>query len=731
MMRRFLKSLLFPGKKRSFFRRFVVTPFLWLGFLGVVVGVIGAIYFHGRALTFSLKELEELPERTLVYDRQGGSMGYVAGHGENRVSVSLDEVSPFFVTALLAREDARFYEHGGVDVRGVGRAALSNLKAGGFEQGASTITMQLARNTWGLKQRTLARKAQEVALAQRLERRLEKDEILEHYMNRIYFGSGLYGIERAAQGFFMKPASELSLGESAMLAGVIRGPSLLNPFRSIDSAKGVRDEVLDRLLAEQRIDAAEAEAAKNEPIRLRPPSQRTATGSYVLQSIHDVLGELLTDEDINAGGLRIYTTIEPAIQSAAERGLDSHLSRIERQPGFPHPARNAGGQNSALAETRYVQGAVVSIENQTGAILAIVGGRDFDESPFNRALDARRQCGSTFKPFVYAAAFDRGGLMPGTWVSDDPIRYDQGNGQVWSPANSDGQFLGNQPAAVGLIRSRNTMSIRVGEIAGLENVRGLARALKMGDIPDSPVSFLGAFETTPMTLTSAYSTFASGGENRAPYLIERIENAEGELLFRAEVRALPLLRESVSWLTTDILGEVMNRGTGASARQLGFTDPCYGKTGTTNDYRDAWFVGYTAAVTTGVWVGMDRPVTIMNRGYGSTLAIPVWVEVMKTAGASGYPAGSISLPGNAEEVDLCRACGGLAQRRSLDPYRMAFPTDLWPSHRCPGHGKGGLLDLFTGAEEGGRRPYPTRDQKPGGLGEAVRGVGRFLFGPSQ
>lgn len=724
-----LRPLLRPGKRKSRFRRFILAPICWLGVIGLGVGIAGFFYFQGRALTFSLKALDELPERTLVYDRRGGPMGYVTGHGENRVSVSIDEVSPHFVTALLAREDSRFYEHRGVDYRGIARAAVRNLRAGGFEQGASTITMQLARNTWGLRQRTLARKAQEVALAQRLERRLEKDEILEHYMNRIYFGSGLYGIERASQGFFMKPATQLTLGESAMLAGVIRGPSLLNPFRDFESAEGVRDEVLDRLLAERQISEAEARAAKNEVIRLRPPSQRTATGSYVLQAIHDVLGELLTDEDINAGGLRIHTTIEPGIQMAAERGLDSHLSRIERQPGFPHPARSGGGRE-AKASTAYVQGAVVSIENHTGAILAMVGGRDFDESPFNRALNAERQCGSTFKPFVYAVAFDRGGMMPGTWISDAPLHYEQGNGQTWSPGNSDGQFKGLQPAAVGLIESRNTMSVRVGQIAGRENVRSLALALKMGAIPDSPVSFLGAFETTPMTLTSAYSTFAAGGENRAPFVIDRIENADGEVLFQADVRALPLFRDSVSWLTSDILGKVMDQGTGASARRLGFSVPCYGKTGTTNDYRDAWFVGYTSTVTTGVWVGMDRPATIMNRGYGSTLALPVWVEVMKSAGASGYPAEAMRLPANGQEIQLCRACGGIGQSRSADPYFMVLPRDLWPSHRCPGHGRSELRDLFTGPGERGR-PYPNRERESGGVGNALRGIGRFLFGPSQ
>lgn len=727
-----LHPFLFPGKKQPRWRRLALAPSLWLAAIGLGVFVAAGFYFNARAITFPFSKLDDLPQRTLVFDRAGKPLGHISGHGENRLVISIDEVSPNFIKALMAREDARFYEHGGVDYRGVARAALRNLVSGDFEQGASTLTMQLARNTWGLKQKTLARKFQEVALAYRLERKLTKDQILEHYMNRVYFGSGLYGIERAAQGYFMKPATELTLGESAMLAGVVRGPSLLNPFRSLDNATGTRDEVLARLVAEGIIAEDEAARARKEPMKLRPPGERMATGSYVLQAIHDLLGDVLSGEDIAEGGLRIFTTIDQDMQQAALRALDGHLTKIENQPGFPHPSR-ASHQGADERSTEYVQGAVVSIENSSGAILSMVGGRNFDESPFNRALQARRQGGSTFKPFVYAVAFDRGGLMPGTWISDDPVRIDLGNGQVWSPSNSDGQSLGNQPAAVGLIRSRNTMTVRIGEIAGLANVRELARALKFGDIPGSPVSFLGAFETTPMKMTSAFSMLGGGGVNRAPYLIERIENVDGETLFRNEVREGRVFRESVAWLTSDVLGKVIEQGTGAGVRRLGYDRPCRGKTGTTNDFRDAWFAGFTDKVTTGVWIGMDNSKTIMDRGYGSTLALPVWVEVMKQAEKSGFPAASFPAPANLREVTLCRACGGIAQQRSLDPYTMGLPEDLWPPYRCAGHGTGGLFDLFSrrGGEDR-EHSYRDRDEKAGrGLGGAVRDLGRFIFGPSR
>ncbi len=727
-----------PGKDASKFRRFGVAPTAWATLLGGLLCVTIGLYFTIKALTFPFGKLEELPQRTLVFDRKGEPLGHVSGHGENRVAVGIEQVSPNFTKALLAREDSRFYQHGGVDFRGVARAVVANLKGGDVQQGASTITMQLARNTWGLRQKTLARKLQEVALAQRLERRLSKDEILEHYMNRIYFGYGLYGIERAAQGYFMKPAAELSLSEAAMLAGVIRGPSILNPFRDLESAKSVRDEVLDRLVAEESITKAEADAARADEIALRPSAKRTAKGNYVVGTVHDLLGDLgISDDDIAMGSLRIYMTIDQDLQNAAQLGLDAHLRKIEARPGFPHPSRYSR-KATDFGPTKYVQGAVVTIDNSNGAILAMVGGRDFSESSFNRALEAERQCGSTFKPFVYAAAFDRGGLMPGTWVSDDAVRVEMGNGQVWSPSNSDGQFKGLQPAAVGLISSRNTMTVRVGNGAGLGNVQDLARSLEMGEIPDSPVSFLGAFETTLMTITSAYSTFPARGENHAPYLIDRIENAEGFAIFKGGIRSTPVLRESVAWLTSDVLKKVMESGTGASVKGQGYNKPCYGKTGTTNDYRDAWFVGYSDKITTGVWVGCDQPATIMNRGYGSTLALPVWTEVMKKAEDAGFPAAEISTPSNMKTVELCRACGGLETRKSESPYRMDLPADLIPRFKCPGHGsRGGFFDLFSrkDEEENRLRRYPERNLREnednGGVGKAIRGIGRFIFGPSQ
>jgi penicillin-binding protein 1A len=728
------------GKPRSrkgrsgggFFAR-VRRAFFTLVLFGILAAAGGAAYLYHRASQFDLSQVKELPERTLVYDRGGILMGHVAGHGENRVSVPASKVSPYFVKALLAREDTRFYDHYGIDPVGVLRALVTNLRAGGTEQGASTITMQLARNTFGMKERSYQRKLLEAALAIRLEREFSKEELLTCYMNRVYFGSGLHGIERASQGYFMKSASDLTLAESAILAGVVRGPSLLNPFRSMENAKDIQAEVLDRLVASDLVTRAEADAAKAQPIALRPADQRLATGSYPLQTVFDLLEDYLARHHIERGGLRIHTTFDSALQKTAEAALDRHLAAAEARPGYSHPKR---ASHSPGGSTKYLQGALVSLDNRTGGIVALVGGRNFRESSFNRAFFAHRQVGSTFKPFVYAAAFGRG-LLPGAYVSDDPVRFAD-----WSPRNSDGTYTGLQPAALGLIRSRNTMSVRVGQIAGVESVRKLARDLKLGELPASPVISLGTFESSPLNLTSAYSTLAAGGVNLAPHLITRIEHSDGTVLFDFAPAGRRVLSEGVAWVTSDILGKVMDEGTATKAREDGYRAPAYGKTGTTNDYKDAWFVGYTDKLTTGVWVGLDQPKTIMERGYGGTLALPVWTEVMKAAEERGFAAAPLAPPRGSRPVALCRECGLQNSNRTRHPYQMDLPPDMQPRASCRGHGglfagKGavpqahpipGETALVATPVGGGGPVAANAPNEKGGVGKAMQGLGRKLFG---
>ncbi|MEM0969985.1 MAG: transglycosylase domain-containing protein, partial [Verrucomicrobiota bacterium] len=522
------------------------------------------LYYQLLAFGYPLEAVENLRERTLVLDRHGESIGHVYGHGENRLVVNVDEVSPAFIDALLAREDSRFYRHSGVDYRGVIRAARRNYQEGRAVQGASTLTMQLARNSFDRTEKTLHRKMLEIAIARRIERRFSKDEILGHYMNRIYFGSGLYGIERAAQGYFMKPAAELTIAESALLAGIIRGPSRFSPFRNEEAALGQQRDTLARMVKTRSITAEQAEAAKSEPLQLRPPHLRRASPGYVIQEVYAQLGERLQEDQVFQGGLRIFTTIDADLQQVAQGALEEHLQTVEKKEGFRHaPMRIGDGDQQR--ETDYLQGALIALDNQTGGILAMVGGRDFDDSPFNRALHAERQVGSVFKTFVYAQGFSSG-LMPGTLISDGALSIPDGSGAPWQPSNSDGSFGGPTPAADGLIRSRNTMSIRVGQEAGVDASRMLARQAGFATaLPNSPVSFLGAFESTPIAVTSAYSIFPNFGERKEPHLISRIEDAEGNLLFESPERSYSVLSPGASMLTSDVLARVMKEGTGRSA----------------------------------------------------------------------------------------------------------------------------------------------------------------------
>ncbi len=684
--------------------------------------------YVSRAKTYDLTEIHEMGERTWVLDRHGKRLGHVSGHGENRQTIELDEISPHFISALLAREDSRFYSHSGVDWFGVIRAAVRNMKEGEIVQGASTLTMQLVRNTFGSREETYRRKLLEAALAIRLESQYSKDEILQAYVNRIYFGSGLYGVERAAQGFFMKPASDLTLGESALLAGIIRAPSAMSPFSDRELAFEQRDQVLNRMVSLGVIEDQTSETEKTKPLFLRPENRRMAEEDYILQTVHGELNRFLPQSLIDRGGLMIYTTIDPTLQKSASLILDQKLTEIESKKGFPHPSRADDKSAERTAWTQYVQGAVVAVENETGDILAMVGGRDFGDSPFNRAMFGARQLGSTFKPFVYAAGFEKG-AKPGLLMSDGPISMPGGNGKMWRPQNSDGRFGGYLPVAQGLIRSRNTLTIRVGNGAGVEQVLSLADELKLPGKPpvQSPVSFLGTFEATPVNVAGAFSMFPNKGVYRSPRLIKRIESTDGELLYGEKIREKRVISEEAAWTTSEVLREVIQSGTGASAGRLGYESPAHGKTGTTNDYKDAWFSGYTDKVTCAVWVGMDRPETIMYKGYGSTLALPIWVGVMQEAEKLDWPAEPLTPPAGFQKVSICKECGQKASRSTSTAYTFTLPESMLPANQCVGRHHYSNPSFIPGSNTTSTQKRPVR-KAVRTVTKPIRNLGRRLFG---
>ncbi|MCU0780428.1 MAG: transglycosylase domain-containing protein [Akkermansiaceae bacterium] len=643
-------------------------------------GLLVACVYGARARHYDLGKLREMPERSIVLDRMGGEIGRI--HGERREIVPLSQVSEYFRKAIIAREDERFALHPGMDPIGMVRALQANLR--GKREGASTITQQLASDVFRLKEgeqrgailRQLDRKFLEIAIAVRIEMALGKDQILEAYLNQINWGRQIRGIAEASRVYFERHPSELTLAEGAMLAGIVRGPDAFNPFRTLEGAVRERNTTLDRMVAAQVITREEAEAAKQEPVELRPHWRREVRESYAMDAIRRDLEIILEKENILMGGLTIHTTIDSRIQDKAEEALEKKMREIERVPGYPHQTRTAWRalQEGGRGTPDYLQGAAVVVENRTGAVLAVVGGRDANESKFNRALQRPgRQIGSLFKPFVYLAAFDQG-MRPETRISDGPIQPGEIRGAGrWRPRNSDGVFGGLQPASYGLIRSRNTMSVRVGNFAGIDEVADVAGSVGLGGgLPRSPVAFLGSFEATPWQIASAYTVFPNNGVCYRPFLISEIRDRQGNVLYRSLPLDLPATRVGAAWEVARVLTQVTTRGTAASVSRLGFDKPCGGKTGTTNDFKDAWFAGFTSSLSCAVWVGLDRPRKTLQGGYGATFALPVWVDIMKAADRLGYRAGQLSTPAQLVECEVCSLSG----RRATDGCREAG-TAYW------------------------------------------------------
>jgi len=657
----------------------------------VAAGGFAVFLFYGVwAQSFDMKKVGEMPERNTVFDVDGKIYSRLAG--ANRLKVSLDEVSPLFIDSVLAREDTRFYQHPGIDWHGILRALVRDLLSGSAKEGASSITQQLARNSLPLGGRTISRKLLEAMVALRIERGFSKQQILELYVNRIYFGSGCYGVETASQAYFGKNASKLNLSEAALLAGLIRSPNRFSPLKNPEGAAMQRDAVLDRMVDLKKVSAAQAGQAKLAKVNARPRRLLQIQENYAMDAVQRDLNLLLTQDQIDNGGLYIYTTLDPAVQNAAQQALETQLTKIEHQSNFHHPLKTnyqppENGEDSAMP---YLEGAVVTIDNTSGGIRALVGGRDYSQSKFNRALPpTNRQVGSAFKPFVYTVAFTQG-LLPGAAISDGPIQPGEIEGAGnWSPGNSDGTYGGIQPCSYGLIHSRNTMSVRVGQFAGLDGVQKVATTLNLGqNIPPGPAVYIGSFETNLKDLTAAYTVFPNAGVRKQAYIIERIDDPEHRPIYRAAHISAPALDPSAAWMTSELMEQVLTTGTAASARSLGFKLSAAGKTGTTNDYKDAWFIGYSSTLTCGVWVGFDQPVTIIPHGYGAALALPVWVQVMNKA-AQRYPPQDLQPTMPMQHALVCSLSNHLATtgcEAAGTAYEIDLPADKVPTVTCELHG---------------------------------------------
>jgi penicillin-binding protein 1A len=573
----------------------------WLQRLAVGAVLAGLI---GWVLLFYVFAPELPDPRELRVESEQPTITVLASDGSTLASrgtrgaryVELKEISPFLVKAVIATEDARFWRHFGVDVFGLARATLANFRAGGIVEGGSTITQQLVKNLYLNNERSFRRKLEELVYAIWLETQLKKEQILTIYLNRVYFGAGAFGVEAAAQRYFAKPARDVSLPEAAMIAGLLKAPSRYAPTNDLDQARDRATVVLERMVDAGLLTAEEALSARMRPARVAPDAETVLAGHFVdwaLNGLQKQLGE--ADRD-----LVVRTTIDPAIQKAAQGALDKII----------------GPKSEARGATQ----AAVVVLDMNGAIRAMVGGRSYRQSAFNRATDARRQPGSAFKPFVYLAALEEG-LAPETVYTDRPVRIGD-----WEPRNYSGKYLGNVTAAQAFAESINTVAVLMSERTGRKKVVEMARRLGItSPLEPVPSLALGTFEVSLLELTSAYQPIAAGGVRRPAYGVSDVADAGGRSLYRHEPSEVRVIERRTDALMQELMVGVVENGTGRAAK-LGERRAA-GKTGTTNAARDAWFVGFSGDYIAGVWVGNDEAKP-MKGVSGSTIPAYVWKEVM-------------------------------------------------------------------------------------------------------
>jgi penicillin-binding protein 1A len=661
---------------------------------GVLVVCLGAWMGVGGSVWYLHAAVRGLPDQTAV--RAAGSMARattiadVKGRHaftifqERRLQVPLSRVSPNLIRAILAIEDRRFYSHGGIDPIRIVGAAVNDLRKYRAEQGGSTITQQLARLSMLTPGKTFRRKLQELMLAPRLERTFTKDEILELYLNKAYFGDGLYGVEAAALGYFGKHASELNVAEAALVAGLVKSPSTYAPTVSADRAIARRNIVLGAMHRVRAIDETAYQSAVRSPLRLNDTLRREeAYGQYFKEEVRKQLVQLFGWDRVYRDGLTVETTLDLDMQRAADAEVARALADIERRQA----RRRRRPASSPVPHERALQAALVALDPQTGEVRAMVGGRDFARSRFNRATQSRRQPGSAFKPFIYAAALEQG-YTPATLIDglSEPVMTFRG---AWLPGD---EHLESDAIAMraALRTSSNRAAVRMLQTIGIPAAVAYAEQLGVGTMPHVPSLALGSGEVTLLAMTSAFGAFANEGRLAAPSLIRRVTTGDGQVLYESVAAVKPASSPATAFLISSMLQDVVNAGTAWQVRRIGFRLPAAGKTGTTNDYRDAWFVGYTPKLVTGVWVGYDQPRTIVSGGYAAELAVPLWARFMMAATRDDKPEG-FRAPSTVTAVQVCRTSGRLATdacRRVPDGRvyteffaRGTAPVDLCLLHR--------------------------------------------------
>jgi penicillin-binding protein 1A len=630
----------------------------------------------------SIASIGPHPQSTIVYDRRNSPA--FTFYVEQRIDVPLDRVSPHMIDAILAVEDRRFYSHHGLDPARIAKAAWRNWRRGRIVEGGSTITQQLARLEQLTPARTFARKIREASIAVRLEDRYSKAEILRAYLNAVYFGDGYYGIEAASRGYFGKSAADLQPHEAALLAGLVRSPAGYSPTLAPKRAEARRNLVLRLMRDTGRLTDAEYLAATAMPVRAAAPAARvsaaSACGGYFQEEVRRQLVAHFGGQRVLKGGLRVYTGYDPAMQCAGEKTISTRIAQI------------AGTRKSA----RDLEGSLVALDPASGEVRALVGGRSFDATSYIRATQSRRQPGSAFKPIIYAAALERG-MAPGSILHhlDEPIMTDSG---PWLPGGEHEESEYTLRTALKI--SSNRAAAQLLQQVGYTQATYYAQRLGIeSQLPAVASLALGTGGVTLLELTSAYGVFANQGFAVAPHLIVRVEDSDGHALWDEVPSRRQAVTPATAFLMSSMLADVVSSGTATGARAAGFKLPAAGKTGTADNYSDAWFIGYTPHLVTGVWFGMDKPAPIMNRGFAAVVAVPAWAEFMKQATANDGP-DWFTPPPDVEKVTICRLSG----QRATEACRHGWFG--------PGYVQAGLTEIpgipAGGAQAAAARPAPSR-----------------------
>ncbi len=623
------------------------------------------------------------PVKTAVYDIKGRVLHEF--YKENRQPVVLRAIPRHLINATIATEDRSFYTHWGVDLWGMARAAITDITHGKIKQGGSTITQLLARNLFLTHERTVTRKIREIALAVELERKYSKDEILEMYFNQIYFGEGAYGVEAAAKTFFDKSVGQLSLSECALLAGIPANPGLYSPRKRPQAALARRDKVLRNMRDTGAISASEYENATHAPLGVTPMRYRNDRAAYFVEMVRLYLDENYGSNQVYEGGLKVWTTLDMDLQNIAERALEHQLSQLEKDLRLKTTrASYVATVQRANQRTPYLQGALVAVNPQNGYVVSLIGGRDWNQSNFNRAVQAYRQPGSAFKPFIYTAALDNG-FHPTDVIVDEPVSFPAGDGSNYEPQNYDRLYRGPVTLRYALQQSINIPAIKLLRKVGTSLVASYARRMGIRTPIHQDLSLaLGTSEVSLLELTTAYAVIDNRGIRNDPVFILKVEDRSGNVLEKAAPRPADVLSETTAAVMVSMMQSVMDHGTGYPARSMGFLVPAAGKTGTMDEYMDAWFVGFTPKLVCGVWVGYDEKKRIGAGMTGARAALPIWTEFMLGA-TRGRPVEDFPTPLGTVTIEICVDTGMLATENCPSVTTEIFTEGSEPTEYCTTH----------------------------------------------